>query len=86
DEKLTAAARYLGLRNQSFAGFVDWVLALREEVGIPNTLKDIGVDTDVIAEAAPMALEDPSTGGNPLPMTAGDYETLYAKAIEGRLA
>lgn len=86
EEKLTAAARYLGLKDQSFNGFVDWVLALREEVGIPHTLKEIGVDTDVIPEAAPMALEDPCTGGNPLPMTRGEYETLYAKAIEGKLA
>ena len=85
EERLAAAARYMGLTEPSFTGFVDWVLALREDVGIPNTLKDIGVDTDMIAEAAPMALEDPSTGGNPLPMTVGDYEMLYRNAIEGRL-
>ncbi|MGB6085653.1 iron-containing alcohol dehydrogenase [Parvibaculum sp.] len=86
EEKLAAAARYLGLKDQSFTGFVDWVLALREEVGIPHTLKEIGVDRDAIPEAAPMALEDPSTGGNPLPMSRADYEKLYANAIEGRLA
>ncbi|RAV61039.1 alcohol dehydrogenase, partial [Aerococcus urinae] len=50
-----------------------------------HTLKDIGVDLDMIPEAAPMALEDPSTGGNPLPMTVGDYEKLYRDAIEGKL-
>jgi len=85
EERLAAAACYMGLTEPSFTGFVDWVLALREDVGIPNTLKDIGVDLDMIAEAAPMALEDPSTGGNPLPMTVGDYEMLYRNAIEGRL-
>lgn len=85
EERLAAAARYMGLSDPSFTGFVDWVLALREDVGIPNTLKDIGVDLDMIAEGAAMALEDPSTGGNPLPMTVGDYEMLYRNAIEGRL-
>jgi alcohol dehydrogenase class IV len=85
EERLAASARYMGLKDQSFNGFLDWVLALREEVGIPNTLKEIGVDLDMIAEGAPMALEDPSTGGNPLPMNVGDYETLYRNAIEGRL-
>lgn len=85
EAKLAAAARYLGLADQSFGGFVDWVLRLREDIAIPHTLKDIGVGLDVIPEAAPMALADPSTGGNPLPMTVGDYETLYQKAIEGRL-
>lgn len=86
EEKLAAAARYLNLKDQSFTGFVDWVLALREEVGIPHTLKEIGVDMDAIPEAAPMALEDPTNGGNPLPMSRADYEQLYANAIEGRLA
>ncbi|HUD52886.1 iron-containing alcohol dehydrogenase [Parvibaculum sp.] len=85
EEKLAAAARYMGLKDQSFNGYVDWVLAIREEIGIPNTLKEIGFGEDAIPEAAPMALEDPSTGGNPLPMTVGDYERLYRNAIEGRL-
>ena len=35
----------------------------------------------MIAEAAPMAEHDPSTGGNPVPLTAKDYEALYRKAI-----
>lgn len=85
EDRLAASARYMGLKNQTYSGFVDWVLALREDVGIPNTLKDIGVDLDMIPEGAPMALDDPSTGGNPLPMTRGEYETLYRNAIEGRL-
>jgi alcohol dehydrogenase class IV len=86
EEKLAASARYMNLKDQSFNGFVDWVLQLRQDIGIPHTLKEIGVDLDMIPEGAPMALEDPSTGGNPLPMTVGDYETLYRNAIEGRLA
>jgi alcohol dehydrogenase class IV len=85
EERLAASARYMGLKDPTYNGFVDWVLALREEIGIPHTLKEIGVDLDMIPEGAPMALEDPSTGGNPLPMTVGDYETLYRNAIEGRL-
>jgi alcohol dehydrogenase class IV len=64
---------------------IDWVLALRKRVGIPHTLKEIGVDTDMIAEAAPMAERDPSTGGNPVALKAADYEKLYAAAIAGTL-
>lgn len=85
EEKLTAAASYLDLKDRSFNGFIDWVLALREEVGIPHTLKEIGIDGDIIPQAAIMALEDPSNGGNPLPMSVPAYEALYANAIEGRL-
>jgi len=84
-ERLAALARYLDLPGQSAESVVEWTLALRREIGIPHTLKEIGVDVDVLAEAAPMAELDPSTGGNPVPMKAADYDALYRKAIAGKL-
>ena len=86
EEKIVAAANYLALKDRSFKGFVDWVLALREEIGIPNTLNEIGIDSGIIPQLAAMALEDPCTGGNPLPMSVPVYEDLFARAIEGKLA
>ncbi len=85
EERLSALARYLDLPGQSASSVIDWTLALRREVGIPHTLKEIGVEEDILVEAAPMALKDPTTGGNPVPMTAGLYEQLYGKAIRGEL-
>jgi alcohol dehydrogenase len=84
-ERLAALARYLDLPAKSPEGVIAWVLALRREIGIPHTLKEIGVDDDMIGEAAPMAEHDPSTGGNPRPVTAREYETLYRKAIRGEM-
>jgi alcohol dehydrogenase class IV len=84
-ERLAALARYLDLPGQSAESVIDWVLALRKRLGIPHTLKEIGFDTDAVAEAAPMAEHDPSTGGNPVSLTAKDYEVLYAAAIAGTL-
>jgi len=84
DEKLAAAARYLSLGDNA-ASFIDWVLRLREELQIPGTLHDLGITPDLISQMAPMALEDPCTGGNPVSMTTGAYETLYDKAINGTL-
>ncbi|MBN9060270.1 MAG: iron-containing alcohol dehydrogenase, partial [Rhizobiales bacterium] len=77
--------RYLDLPGQSATSIVDWVLAIREELGIPHTLKEIGVDESVLPEAARMAELDPSTGGNPVPVVAADYEVLFRNAINGRL-
>ena len=84
-ERLAALARYLDLPGQSAESVVDWVLALRTRLGIPHTLKEIGFDGDAVAEAAPMAEHDPSTGGNPVALKAADYEKLYAAAIAGTL-
>jgi alcohol dehydrogenase class IV len=83
DERLAALARYLDLPGQSPQSVIDWTIRLREEIGIPHALKDIGVGEDIIDEAAPMALLDPSTGGNPRPVAAEDYATLYRMAIGG---
>ncbi len=84
-ERLAALARYLDLSTTGAEGVLEWVLKLREKIGIPHTLKEIGVDEDMIAEAALMAEHDPSTGGNPRPVTARDYEVLYRKAIRGEI-
>jgi alcohol dehydrogenase len=84
-ERLAALARYLDLPGQKAESVVDWVLALRKRLGIPHTLKEIGFDSDAVAQAAPMAEYDPSTGGNPVALKAADYESLYAAAIAGTL-
>jgi alcohol dehydrogenase class IV len=85
EEKLVRLAAYLGLARHSFDGFLDWVLELRSDVGIPHTLADIGVREEHAAAFAPQALADPSTGGNPLPMTEDDFLQLYLRCIRGEL-
>ena len=83
--RLAALARYLDLPGQNPDSIIEWVLDLRQRIGIPHSLAEIGVGEDIIAQAAPMAEHDPSTGGNPVPMTVTDYEALYRKAIAGAL-
>jgi len=85
EDRMQRLAAYLGLARQSFDGFLDWVLELRADVGIPPTLADIGVEEAHAAAFAPQALADPSTGGNPLPMTEDDFRVLYLNCIRGVL-
>ena len=85
EEKMAALARYLDLPGPSFAAVLDWVLALRERIGIPHTLKDIGVDEPHARSLAPMAAADPSTPTNPVPLDAENLEALYLRAIDGVL-
>ncbi len=83
-ERLTRAAAYLGLTNPGFTSFLDWVLDLRERIGIPNTLAALGLGPEHAAQLAPMALADPSTPTNPRPVSVADFERLYTDAILGR--
>jgi alcohol dehydrogenase class IV len=85
DGRLAALARYLDLPGHKAGSVLDWVLALRKRIGIPHTLREIGVDMDMVEQAAPMAEHDPSNGGNPVALKAKDYAQLYEEAIRGRL-
>lgn len=85
DEKMTVLARYLNLSNPSFSAVMDWVLKLREEIGIQHTLKEIGVDEEHAEKLAPMAEADPSSGTNPIPLTSKNLQGLYLDCINGTL-
>ena len=80
EERIAAAAAYLGIAG-GFDGFLDWVLALRAELDIPDRLSALGVGTDRVAEMAAMAIADPSCGGNPVPLTVEALSALYADVI-----
>ena len=85
EAKMVRLAAWLGLADRSFSGVLAWVLELRREIGIPHTLAEIGVREEHARPFAPQALNDPSTGGNPLPMTEHDFEQLYVACIAGKL-
>jgi hypothetical protein len=85
EEKLTRLARYLGLASPGFHSVLDWVLALRKEIGIAHTLADLGVKEADVERLAPMAVEDPSTGGNPRPAGLAEMRLMFVKAIRGDL-
>ena len=80
EDRLARAADYLGLTG-GFAGFYDFALGLNAELGIPEGLGAIGVERHRIPDLAAMALQDPSTGGNPVEMTPANTEALIADAF-----
>jgi alcohol dehydrogenase class IV len=86
DEKLTRLAAFLRLPNPSFKSVLDWILALRKEIGIPHTLKEIGVDDKQVDKVAEMAAADPSAGGNPIQVGAKELRVMFVNGLEGKLA
>ncbi len=83
EEKMTALARYLDLPDPSFQAVVDWILNLREAIGIPADLAALGVREDQIGKLVQMAAVDPSAGSNPLPLTKANLTTLFQNAVRG---
>jgi alcohol dehydrogenase class IV len=85
DAKLTRLAAWLGLPKPGYQAVLDWVLALRREIGIPHTLKDIGVGSDRLDILSEMAAVDPTAGGNPVPVGVPELRRMFVACIEGRL-
>jgi alcohol dehydrogenase class IV len=84
EDRIARVAAYLGLR-PTFTGFLDWVLALREELGVPHTLAGLGVDASNAAEIARMAPHDPTAGGNPVPLDQAGARRIFDAALSGKL-
>jgi alcohol dehydrogenase len=80
EQRIAAAAAYLG-NGGGFDGFLNWVLAFRESLGVPDRLAALGVGTDRIDQMVAMALEDPSAGGNPVTLTAENTRALFEACI-----
>ena len=78
-------ARCLGIGG-SIDDLLNWVIALRREVDIPNSLAEAGAPSDEIARVAQMAVEDPSAGTNPIAFTAADYAAILQRALAGDLS
>tara|TARA_B100000902_G_scaffold314128_1_gene304784 strand:- start:1423 stop:2556 length:1134 start_codon:yes stop_codon:yes gene_type:complete len=86
EKKIIKICDYLQLKDQSFDGFVNWVLDLRKKLDMPHKLSEVidekDFDLDRLSE---MALADPSTGGNPKKLTKDDMKIMYQHSMTGEL-
>ena len=83
-EKLPLLARSLDL-GETFDDVLDWLLRLRDEIGIPSTLAALGVSESMVAQLAPMAADDPTCAGNPAAVDEAQLASIYVHAIRGEL-
>jgi len=85
EPKIVRLAGFLGIGG-GFDGFLKAVIDLRRRTGVPHDLRALGVDdsrTELIAE---MSLEDPTAGGNPVPLTKEASRKLFEAALSGDIA
>lgn len=80
EDRIAAAAAYLGLPG-GFDGFYEHVMRLRADLGVPDRLGEMGVDRTQIDRMAGMAVEDPSAGGNPVPLDVPSARALFEACI-----
>ncbi len=86
EKKIIKLSEYLELKEKSFDCFLEWVLDLRKDLKIPHKLSEVAnIEPEEIDKLSLMALEDPSTPGNPKKLTLEDMKLLYKYSLDGKL-
>lgn len=81
--KVEHIARVLQLKDTSFNGFFNWLLKFRELINIPNTLHDIGLNSDEKERIGHLATLDAAASGNPIKLSQSDYSAIFENAVDG---
>ena len=79
-EKFDELAHAVGVGGGA-AGFLAWLKALKQEIGIAPGLAKAGVERSAIPRLVQIATADICHQTNPRPVTAGDFERLFAGAM-----
>ena len=86
EDKIIKICDYLEFKDRSFDGFINWILELRKKLNIPHKLSDVIDEKDFeLDRLSKMALNDPSTGGNPKKLTEADMKLMYQHSMSGIL-
>jgi alcohol dehydrogenase class IV len=84
-DQIILICNYLNIE-KSFDGFINWIIELRKDLNIPHKLSEVldekKFDLDKLSQ---MALDDPSTGGNPKKLLKEDMKIMYEHSLSGKL-
>ena len=86
EKKIIKICEYLEFQNKTFDGFLNWTLNLRKRLNIPHKLTDVIQEDKIdIDRLSKMAIDDPSTSGNPKKLSLEDMKIMYQHSITGEL-
>ena len=86
EKKIIKICEYIELKDKTFDGFIEWILKLRKELNIPHKLSEVIKKEEFdVDRLSVMALEDPSTSGNPKPLSLNDMKIMYEYSMSGKL-
>jgi alcohol dehydrogenase class IV len=85
EDKMERVGRYLGLEGRGVDGVLQWVLALRKEIGIPHSVAALGMSHAHADRFSRMAAADPCAAGNPVQIGEPELRAMYEAALDGRV-
>ncbi|MEP1470582.1 MAG: iron-containing alcohol dehydrogenase [Halieaceae bacterium] len=85
-DRLAYLSRVLQLPGGDANAFLDFLLAFRQQLNIPENLAALDVDESRAQEVGRIAELDPCTATNAKPIDAAGLETLFRASVRGDLA
>jgi alcohol dehydrogenase class IV len=82
-DRLADLAHAVGARPTDAGGFIAWLGELKQAIGIPRTLADVGVRAEHVPRLVEIAVADACHPNNPKPVTAEDFRILFMEALTG---
>lgn len=79
--QMSDLARFLDLPRPGFSGVMDWLLGLREQIGIPHRLSALGIDDRDAERVGRMAFADGCSHTNPIRHSAQVYSEIFLRAL-----
>ena len=79
--RLAELARLVRAEREDARGFIAWLESLRASVGIPKTLRELGVRDEHLERLVDVAVADGCHANNPRPVTKADFVKLFRAAL-----
>ncbi|MCB0363223.1 MAG: iron-containing alcohol dehydrogenase, partial [Bdellovibrionales bacterium] len=67
------------------AHFIDWIVKLRRNIGIPHCLQDIGVKQEQLENLVQVAIQNSCHQSNPCPVSEKDFFHIFSTAYQGKI-
>lgn len=81
EEKFIRMAQVLPIEKKNTTGVIEWVRQLNHQIGIPEKLREVGVEQQHLETLAVLAAADFAHPNNPKPVSLQDFRSLYAAAF-----
>ena len=86
EERMKLLARFLDLQKPGFDGVMEWMLAFARSSACRTASPSSASRKTASTRWPTKAVDDPSTGGNPVPMKAPDFAKVMRAALRGDVA
>ena len=80
-KKFLRMARVVNPSAQTGQVLIDWIIDLSNSIGIPPSLRSIGVSTAIVGKLVGIAINDVCHPLNPKPVTEDDFYAIYQDAF-----